>query len=97
MSELTEKKMKDLDDLISTLEKVVKKTFNHSTMNYLMLMMVDHHVHFHVIPRYESERKFEELTWVDNGWPALPVLGDNQHNNNSEMLQNIKKVYQSNL
>jgi diadenosine tetraphosphate (Ap4A) HIT family hydrolase len=45
-------------------------------INYLMLMMVDPHVHFHVIPRYEGERRAEGLSIADSGWPKLPVLGD---------------------
>jgi len=97
MSELTEKEMKDLGNIIKTLEKLVKKTFNHNIMNYLMLMMVDHHVHYHVIPRYDSKREFEGLKWKDNGWPALPNLNDNQHNTDPEILLNIKKAYLTNL
>jgi len=97
MSEVSEKEMKDLGDLIQTLEKTVKMTFNHNIMNYLMLMMVDHHVHYHVIPRYDSEREFEGLKWNDNGWPALPKLGDIQYNNTHGMLKKIQKTLMGNL
>jgi diadenosine tetraphosphate (Ap4A) HIT family hydrolase len=43
-------------------------------INYLMLMMVDPHVHFHVLPRYGSAQDFEGLTIADKGWPAAPDL-----------------------
>lgn len=43
-------------------------------INYLMLMMVDKHVHFHVLPRYDAPQSFGELTIADPGWPALPDL-----------------------
>jgi diadenosine tetraphosphate (Ap4A) HIT family hydrolase len=43
-------------------------------INYLMLMMVDPHVHFHVIPRYEGFRSFGPVTIVDAGWPGPPDL-----------------------
>ena len=39
-----------------------------------MLMMVDEHVHFHVFPRYSTERKFGGQTWQDTAWPKPPDL-----------------------
>ena len=45
-------------------------------INYLMLMMVDPHVHWHVIPRYEGEREAEGMKIADAGWPKLPQLGE---------------------
>jgi diadenosine tetraphosphate (Ap4A) HIT family hydrolase len=44
-------------------------------INYLMLMMVDPHVHFHVIPRHSESRHFADLNFVDHGWPKAPDLG----------------------
>ena len=37
-------------------------------------MMVDPHVHFHVIPRYSSPRDFEGCACGDPGWPKTPEL-----------------------
>ena len=44
-------------------------------INYLMLMMVDRDVHFHVIPRYAGERTHAGVSFPDAGWPAMPNLG----------------------
>ena len=44
-------------------------------INYLMLMMVDPDVHFHVIPRYGAAQDFEAVEFVDAGWPGPPHLG----------------------
>jgi diadenosine tetraphosphate (Ap4A) HIT family hydrolase len=44
-------------------------------LNYLMLMMVDPHVHFHVIPRYDGSRARGGAVFTDAGWPKLPDLG----------------------
>lgn len=90
LSDVTSEDMSDLAGLISTVENSIKSTFNHNIMNYLMLMMVDHHVHYHVIPRYDGARQFSGLEWVDNGWPALPVMPDSQHKNHEGMLQSIQ-------
>lgn len=95
MSDVTSEELIKLGELIKDLEKVVKKVFNHNIMNYLMLMMVDHHVHYHVIPRYDGNRTFENLTWIDNGWPALPTLGDNQHSDKN-LLTKIQTVLKEN-
>ncbi len=43
-------------------------------INYIMLMMVDPHVHFHVLPRYQSAQLFGETTFFDAGWPGPPDL-----------------------
>jgi diadenosine tetraphosphate (Ap4A) HIT family hydrolase len=44
-------------------------------INYLMLMMVDPDVHFHVLPRYAETQSFEGVSYPDKGWPAVPDLG----------------------
>ncbi|HEY7765066.1 MAG TPA: HIT family protein [Aestuariivirgaceae bacterium] len=43
-------------------------------INYLMLMMVDPHVHFHVLPRYSASRQFDDIAFEDRGWPGPPDL-----------------------
>lgn len=43
-------------------------------INYLMLMMVDPDVHFHVLPRYAETQSFEGVAYPDAGWPAAPDL-----------------------
>ena len=39
-----------------------------------MLMMVDPHVHFHVLPRYAQTRVFDGVQFPDTGWPGPPDL-----------------------
>jgi diadenosine tetraphosphate (Ap4A) HIT family hydrolase len=43
-------------------------------INYLALMMVDPHVHFHVLPRYARKQTFEGVIFSDKGWPGTPEL-----------------------
>ena len=97
LSDVTPEEMAELATLIKSVETVIKKIFNHDIMNYMMLMMVDRHVHYHVIPRYNGIRNFAGLEWVDNGWPALPVMGDNQHKDQIELTKEIQKVLIDNL
>ena len=78
-SEVTAAEMAALAEIVGSLELALRSTFDYQAINYLMLMMVDHHVHFHVIPRYAAPRRFAGLDWVDRGWPAQPLLGEVQH------------------
>ena len=61
---------------VAAIETGLAAFCRYERINYLMLMMVDPHVHFHVIPRYEGERSGCGLTVTDAGWPKAPVLGD---------------------
>jgi len=90
LSDVTGGEMQDLSDLVGVLEATIQAAFGHSIMNYLMLMMVDHHVHYHVIPRYEKTLSFAGKEWVDNGWPALPLIGDSQHADEAGVLHAIQ-------
>ena len=64
----------ELPNVIADIEKTLKKCFNYEKINYLMLMMVDPHVHFHVIPRYKESRKILERIFEDFDWPGPPDL-----------------------
>jgi diadenosine tetraphosphate (Ap4A) HIT family hydrolase len=65
----------ELKQATSVIEAALGRFTGYSRINYLMLMMVDPHVHFHVIPRYEGTRSYGGLDFPDAGWPAVPQLG----------------------
>lgn len=64
----------DLADAVRWFEARVRAAFKADKFNYLALMMVDRHLHFHALPRYASEREAAGLTWRDGGWPKVPDL-----------------------
>ena len=59
----------------AAIEAALSQAVDYAKINYLMLMMVDPHVHFHVLPRYDGERSGAGLTVADAGWPGQPDLG----------------------
>lgn len=61
-------------DAVRTIEEALASFTKFERLNYLMLMMVDPHVHFHVIPRYSEPRKWEDVEFADVGWPGVPRL-----------------------
>ena len=65
----------DLKTATAAIAAALTQAVGYAKINYLMLMMVDPHVHFHVLPRYEGERSGAGLTIADAGWPAQPDLG----------------------
>jgi diadenosine tetraphosphate (Ap4A) HIT family hydrolase len=66
----------ELQDAVADIEDALTVSIRHEKINYLMLMMVDPHVHFHVIPRYEGERSACGVTVPDAGWPKVPALSE---------------------
>jgi diadenosine tetraphosphate (Ap4A) HIT family hydrolase len=74
-SELSPEAFADLRAAVALIERALKDFVAYERINYLMLMMVDPDVHFHVIPRYQGERNFGGETFADAGWPGPPNLG----------------------
>lgn len=64
----------DLAVVVPALEAALGAAFGHDKLNYLMLMMVDPDVHFHVLPRYAQRREFAGAGFEDPGWPGPPRL-----------------------
>lgn len=94
-SELNQEEFCDLNVIIKVIEKTLKQTFNYDVMNYLMLMMVDKQVHYHVIPRYERTIDFAGTSWKDSGWPGVPNLAGNELDMHE--LHEIKNAIEENL
>lgn len=72
VSEVPDYAFAELAEVTADLEGVLKSSFNYDKINYLLLMMVDKYVHFHVIPRYAALREFASVTFSDSAWPGPP-------------------------
>jgi diadenosine tetraphosphate (Ap4A) HIT family hydrolase len=60
--------------IIGEIEATLRAATGYERINYLMLMMVDPNVHFHVIPRYSAMRSWNAVPFPDPGWPGAPRL-----------------------
>lgn len=95
MSELTEDEGKDLVNMLKVIEGTLFRAFNCNKFNYIMLMMVDYHVHYHVIPRYAKSVEFADEVYSDKVWPKPPILdGDEMP---TDMLNIVKEYLISNI
>lgn len=61
-------------EAVRAIESALRDFCAYERINYLMLMMVDPHVHFHVIPRYSGDRQWQGIAFPDAGWPGPPQL-----------------------
>lgn len=73
-SDLSSAAFSDMKRAVDGIEALLRHTVAYERINYLMLMMVDPDVHFHVLPRYSGERKHGSHTFADAGWPGPPAL-----------------------
>lgn len=73
-ADLEQKEFADLSNIIKIIEPALKRSFNYDVINYLMLMMLDKHVHYHVFPRYEKPVEILGEEWKDENWPEVPAL-----------------------
>lgn len=67
----------ELHGVIGEIERGLTAFRRYDKINYLMLMMVDREVHFHVLPRYAGEQRFDGRGFDDPGWPGAPNLKAN--------------------
>ena len=63
-----------LGPITHRIERMLEATVAFEKINYLMLMMNDPDVHFHVLPRYSGARTIGPLLIEDHGWPGPPDL-----------------------
>lgn len=69
IGDLTDLESQELGRAFKAIKDIYASTFLPEKVNYLLLMMVDKQVHFHVIPRYGREVIFKNNHFEDEHWP----------------------------
>lgn len=64
----------ELKEITYHIERTLSKLFSFDKINYLLLMMRDKYVHFHVIPRYVGSRNVAGKEFSDTSWPMPPDI-----------------------
>jgi diadenosine tetraphosphate (Ap4A) HIT family hydrolase len=88
----------DLQQAVQRVERSLREVIDYERINYLMLMMVDPDVHFHVIPRYSQSRELGGQTVTDTGWPGPPALEPAvvlEAASRAELLQRLRSAWGS--
>lgn len=97
-SEVSQLAFNEKARVISDIESVLSRRFGYSKINYLMLMMVDPAVHFHVIPRYREAIEFCDKSYIDQDWPSAPDLSNDlglESIYHSELLKTLRSDFSS--
>ena len=92
LSGITEDESKDFVNIVKVIENTLLGIFSYKRINYLMLMMIDFHVHYHVIPRYDKEITCVNEKWIDADYPKPPAIVGSPTDGNilKELLDCIK-------
>jgi diadenosine tetraphosphate (Ap4A) HIT family hydrolase len=84
--------------IIQWIENALQHFRAYDKFNILALMMVDPHVHSHMLPRYASAQTYAGITFSDPGWPALPDLKHATEMSGSArlaLLRDLKSAFES--
>lgn len=76
LHELSNDALADLGEVTRRLEGALAAVVAHDKINYLLLMMKDPQLHFHVLPRRESSIELFGAQWTDSNWPKPPVMSE---------------------
>ena len=96
LSKIPAKSFLELKKITNKIERLFLKRLKFNKMNYLILMMVDPHVHLHIIPRHKKNIVFNKKSFKDFGYPKPPNLLK-KNNINSKLLGKLKEKLQNYL
>lgn len=72
LADLQPEEAAELPAVIAAYEAAVRRLAPAVKFNYLALMMVDPHPHFHAIPRYQSVITIDGVAYPDRDFPRPP-------------------------
>ena len=74
LGELSKEESEALGRAMRLIDALFQATLKPEKVNYLALMMVDEHVHFHVLPRFSAAVDFAGEQYIDHCWPKPHTL-----------------------
>lgn len=92
LSDLTADAFTELHAATGAIERGLTAFRPFERINYLMLMMVDRQVHFHVLPRYSTTQRWNGVDFPDLGWPGPPQLGDSPSLSEAQLEQLTRDI-----
>ncbi|MCA9478221.1 MAG: HIT domain-containing protein [Nanoarchaeota archaeon] len=68
LMDMQPQEQEELFDIARQVNKALSELFHPDLMNYAALGNVANHLHLHIIPRYSSSRRYDEIEFVDEQW-----------------------------
>jgi diadenosine tetraphosphate (Ap4A) HIT family hydrolase len=94
MADLAPDEGAELGHVCARLETCLRTQLGMEKINYLALMMVDPHLHFHVIPRYSTPVEADGREWSDSAWPGPPDLAAAAAVDDLSLLATLRRTLQ---
>lgn len=91
-SDLPRETFAEQADAVAAIERALTAFVSYERINYVMLMMVDPNVHFHVIPRYSKPRSWNNTSFADTGWPGPPQLDSAVRLGNERLAELVTEI-----
>jgi diadenosine tetraphosphate (Ap4A) HIT family hydrolase len=93
ISELSDEEAIELKVVMKEIETTMSEVpeFKPDRFNYLQMGNALHHLHFHGIPRYASERAFANKSWLDTTWGKPPIW--KKTDESSELILALKEKF----
>ena len=95
-SELTPEEMENFAVAVKETEDALRLAFKYDKINWLMLMMHDLQVHFHVLPRYQETKEFAGMSFEDGFKKGDPLIYD-KLDLSQDMLDSIRDEIKSKM
>lgn len=83
---------------LQLVEKALQRFRTYDKLNFLTLMMVEPHLHSHVLPRYATPQSYGGQVFQDAGWPTLPDLksmNETTDNVRANLLRDVVAAFKS--
>jgi len=81
----------EYNQIIKEVENHLSNLFDYDKINYMMLMMKDPVVHFHIIPRYKKSIEFLGKEFIDPDWPRIPTL-INHNSLDNDLFDSLRSI-----
>lgn len=95
LPDVSEPAFRELKKAAHGIETTLRRCMNFEKINYVILMMVDKEVHFHVIPRHSTPRIVASQSFNDPGWPKHPDF-NSVNELNSDQLAKLRSFIREN-
>jgi len=92
----TDEELHEFFQIIKEIKASIEKAFDADWMNYSFLGNSEKHLHCHMVPRYQNERKFGGVVFKDKRWNYNWLL-DESFVTPKKLLQLIKNKIKDNL
>lgn len=73
-SKLNNHEQLEMFESLKLIEEICYNKLESDKINFLAFMMIDPIVHFHIFPRFQNQKSFDDIIFTDPGFPGVVDL-----------------------